>query len=119
MDETIAIYFDAWNEQDAAERRRKLERSLTDDVELVDPAGRWQGIPGVDDRIAQYQATAPGTVIVAASGVDGHHDIARYAWKCVDSNGKTVVDGIDIVERDGSGRLKRIVLFHGLQPPVD
>lgn len=118
MDELITAYFDAWNETDTDARRRLLQQSLTEDVELVDPNGRWQGIAGVDKRITDYQATAPGTVIVPASGVDGHNDVIRYAWKCVDSGGQTVVDGIDVVDRRDDGRLKRIVLFHGLQPPA-
>jgi len=42
---TQAPYFRAWNEQDSDQRRRTLERCVTDDALLVDPTGRWEGVP--------------------------------------------------------------------------
>ena len=50
---TQAPYFRAWNEQDPDQRRRMLERSVTDDAVLVDPAGRWEGVPGLAERIGR------------------------------------------------------------------
>jgi hypothetical protein len=50
---TQAPYFRAWNEQDPDQRRRTLERSVTDDAVLVDPAGRWEGVPGLAERIGR------------------------------------------------------------------
>jgi hypothetical protein len=40
---TQAPYFRAWNEQDSDQRRRMLERCVTDDALLLDPTGRWEG----------------------------------------------------------------------------
>jgi len=37
VDDALSSYFEAWNEQDSGQRRRLLERSLVDDVELIDP----------------------------------------------------------------------------------
>jgi hypothetical protein len=51
-----------------------LERSVTDDAELIDPAGRWQGIDGLAERIGFYQSAAPGTKVMPASGVDAHNE---------------------------------------------
>ena len=42
MDDAIATYFRAWNEQDPDRRRRLLERFVTNDAEFVDPTGRWE-----------------------------------------------------------------------------
>jgi hypothetical protein len=119
MDGTLADYFAAWNETDAGERERLLERSLTDDVELVDPLGRWQGVDGISDRIARYHSSAPGTKVVPSSGADAHNDVERYSWKIVDSGGNEVMDGLDVAERDGEGRLRRILMFHGPLPVAD
>jgi len=47
LDEVIETYFAAWNEQDAAQRWRMLERSVTHDAELVDPTGRWEELAGL------------------------------------------------------------------------
>ena len=92
-------YFGAWNEPDPAERRRLLARSLTEDVELVDRTGRWIGVSGLSSRIDRYQSAAPGTKVVAASGVDAHNDVIRCAWRIVDPGGNQVMEGLDVAER--------------------
>ena len=119
MDGILTDYFVAWNETDAGERGHLLQRSLSDDAELVDPLGRWHGVDGVSDRIARYHSTAPGTKVVPGSGVDTHNDVERYAWKTVDPTGSEIMEGLDVTERDRVGRLHRIVMFHGPLPAVD
>jgi hypothetical protein len=116
VDQTITDYFAAWNETNADERRRLLQRSINDDAELVDPTGRWRGVAGFSERIGSYHASAPGTVVVSASGVDAHNDVERYAWKIVDPAGNEIMEGLDVAERDRDGRLLRILMFHGPLP---
>ena len=101
------------------ERHHLLERSLTDDVELVDPTGRWQGVAGLAERISRYQSAAPGTRVVIASGVDGHNDAVRYAWKIIDAKGQEIMEGLDVAQRVSDGRLKRILMFHGPLPTAN
>jgi hypothetical protein len=119
MDDALASYFAAWNELDPGRRRRLLERSVTDDAQLIDPTGCWQGVDGLVERIGRYQSAAPGTKVVPASGVDAHNDVARYAWKIIDIQGRDVIDGLDVAERVGDGRLQRILMFHGPLPAED
>jgi hypothetical protein len=116
VDSTLADYFAAWNETDAAERRALLGRCLSDDAELIDPTGHWQGIAGLSERIGNYHSSAPGTAVVSASGVDEHNGIERYAWKIVDASGNELMEGLDVAERNSAGRLQRIVMFHGPLP---
>lgn len=119
MDDAIATYFRAWNEQDAHRRRQLLERCLTDDAVLVDPTGRWEGVAGLVERIGRYQSAAPETEVVTASGVDAHNDLGRYAWKIVDRQGQDIIEGIDVAERLDDGRLRQVMMFHGPLPPAD
>jgi SnoaL-like domain len=70
VDDALATNLRAWNEQDPDQRRRQLERCFTDDVVLVDPSGRWEGMAGLAERIGRYQSAAPDTEVVTASGVD-------------------------------------------------
>jgi hypothetical protein len=116
VDSTLADYFAAWNEADTDARRRLLGQCLSDDAELIDPTGRWQGIAGLSERIGNYHSSAPGTRVVSASGVDEHNGIERYAWRIVDTGGNELMEGLDITERDDAGRLHRIVMFHGPLP---
>jgi hypothetical protein len=116
VDSTLADYFAAWNETDAEQRQLLLGQCLSDDAELIDPTGRWQGIAGLSERIGNYHSSAPGTSVVSASGIDEHNGIERYAWKIVDPSGNELMEGLDIAERDSAGRLQRIVMFHGALP---
>jgi uncharacterized membrane protein len=118
VDRVLVEYFAAWNETDASERAQLLQRSVTENAELIDPTGRWRGVAGLSERIANYHAAAPGTTVVAASGVDVHNGIERYAWKIVDPSGTELMEGLDVAERDPAGRLQRIVMFHGPLPPA-
>jgi hypothetical protein len=118
VDRVLVDYFAAWNETNANERAELLERSLSEDAELIDPTGRWRGFAGLSERIANYHGAAPGTTVVAASGVDVHNGIERYAWKIVDPSGTELMEGLDVAERDPDGRLQRIVMFHGPLPPA-
>jgi hypothetical protein len=94
--EQIDTYFKAWNETDDAARRALLERSMTADVELIDPTGRFRGLGGVGDRIGGFQESARGALVVKSSGVDQHNGLARYSWDIVDPEGNTVMVGIDV-----------------------
>jgi SnoaL-like domain len=116
MDEAISTYFAAWNEPDSDHRRRLLERSVTDDAELVDPTGRVRGIDRIAERIGRYQSAAAGTRVEPAGGVDAHNDVVRYAWTIVDAEDQEIMEGMDVAERGDDGRLKRILMFHGPLP---
>jgi hypothetical protein len=98
MDEVIDTYFTASNEKHIEQRRQALERSVSTDVELVDPTGRWQGIAGVADRIGRYQTAAPGTEVVPGSGVAAHHNVVRHSWRIVDGEGHVLMEAIDVAE---------------------
>jgi hypothetical protein len=91
VEDAIATYFRAWNEQDPDQPRRILERRVTEDAVLVDPTGRWQ-VTGLAERIGRYQPAAPSTELVTASGIDAHNDLVRYAWKIVDRHGHNVIE---------------------------
>lgn len=110
-------YFAAWNEPEKERRRALLERSVTEDVELIHPSwGRSQGIDALLAHIDNYQSVLPESAVVLTSGLDSHNDIVRYGWDIVDQHGDRVMDGIDVVELADDGRLKRILLFHGPLP---
>ncbi len=115
LDDVLQAYDAAWNEPDAARRRRLLERSLTDDAELVDPTGRFKGRDAVQERITGFGDRFPGARVSITSGVDEHNGLARYAWTITAADGTTMLDGIDVVERAEDDR-RRVVMFFGPLP---
>ena len=50
--------------------------------------------------------------------IDAHHGVARYSWALVDPAGQTALEGLDVAEVDGDGRLVRIVGFMGPLAPA-
>jgi hypothetical protein len=116
LDAVLAAYDAAWNESDAAERARLLARCLTDDAELVDPSGRFQGRQAVNERITGFSDRFPGARVTITSGIDEHHGFARYAWTIGAADGDAILEGIDVVERGQDNRLQRVVMFFGPLP---
>jgi len=96
VDQVLAAYFEAWNEPDAGERSRLLELAVTDDAELIDPTGRWQGIDGLSERIARYHAAAPGNPRRPGERPRCAQRVTRYAWRIVDADDGHVMEGLDV-----------------------
>jgi hypothetical protein len=118
MNDSVDMYFDAWNETDGAARRVLLERCLTGDVELIDKNGRVRGYEGLNARIAGFHEQVPGGRVERSSGIDQFDGIGRYSWDIVTPDGNTVMVGLDVVEQDNDGRLGRIIMFHRPLPPL-
>lgn len=118
MAESVDVYFEAWNETDRTARRALLERSLTENVELIDEHGRLRGYDALSARIAGFHEQAPGARVVKSSGIDRFDDIARYSWEIVTEDGKTALVGLDVVEHETDGRLRRVIMFHRALPTL-
>ena len=118
MTEAVDTYIGAWNERDSAARRAQLERCLTGDIELIDENGRFRGYDGLSALIAGFHEKVPGGRVVKSSGIDEFGGIARYSWDIVGKDGNTVMVGLDVVEQDTDGRLRRVIMFHRPLPPL-
>ena len=57
------------------------------------------------------QSHYPGHTFRRVTGVDQHHEFARYGWELVGSDGAVAFGGTDVVEFGADGR---IVARHGL-----
>jgi hypothetical protein len=77
---------------------------------------------GYDALTAMVEAVHekfPGYRFRRLSGVDVHHDHARFAWDLAGPDGTIAVAGIDVAQLAPDGRLQRIIGFFGELPPVD
>lgn len=119
MHDVVSVYFAAWNESESDRCRTILEGCVTDTIEVIHPTwGRSRGLEALVQHIGGYQKAMPGTSVALASGLDSHDTLIRYAWKIVDGKGEVLMDGVDVVERAGDGRLERVLMFHGALPPA-
>lgn len=106
----------AWNEQDPVKLRRLVEAALTEDVAFTDPHYQIVGIDAFLRQVDEVRAREPGARLVPTSGVDLHHDRARYSWALVRPDGSRF-EGFDAVALDlERGKIRRIDGFFGPLP---
>ena len=114
----FATLLAAWNEQDPAKLRKLVEASLTEDVAFTDPHYQIVGINAFIEQVHEVREREGQAKLMPTSGVDMHHDRARYSWALVRADG-TRFEGFDAVELDlQQGKIRRIDGFFGPLPNV-
>lgn len=116
--DVVRAYGAAWNEADPAARRTILDQVWAADGVYCDPVARVEGRDGLADHIGGFREQMAGHAIRMTSGVEDHHGWFRFAWQLVGADGGSVMDGFDVGELDGDGRIRRIVGFFGPFPPA-
>jgi hypothetical protein len=114
----FATLLAAWNEQDPAKLRKLVEASLTEDVAFTDPHYQIVGIDAFIEQVNEVREREGQARLMPTSGVDMHHDRARYSWALVRADG-TRFEGFDAVELNlQQGKIRRIDGFFGPLPNV-
>ena len=113
LDETVAIYGEAWNELDEDRRRALLELAWADDGLYRDPTVVAEGRDALVDAIGAFHASFPGSELEIASDVDTYDGHLRFAWTIT---GTAALPGEDIGEIGDDLRLTAITGFFGPLP---
>jgi hypothetical protein len=114
----FATLLAAWNEFDPAKLRALVEASLTDDVAFTDPHYQITGIEAFITQVHEVRVREGRARLAPTSGVDMHHDRARYSWVLVREDG-TRFEGFDAVQIDlEQGKIRRIDGYFGSLPEV-
>lgn len=101
-------------DSDRQSRDQRLVSLLSDDFQLVNPAGVAVGPTGAAAAFDMMSEALPtGTRIVRTSEVESHHGYFRYSWARRRGN-DVVIQGVDFGWTDDAGRVQRIVTFDGL-----
>ena len=114
---TIDTHLEAYCEPDAARRAELIARVWADDGQLVDPPIDGVGHDAIGAMADAVLAHYADHTFRRTTGVDEHHDMARYAWELVAPDGEVVLGGTDIAQVDADGKLVRITGFFG-DPPA-
>jgi hypothetical protein len=109
---------EAWAIQDADHRAALLAEVCAEDVAYINPLTNCVGVPALARLISELTAAYPGHLPVRTSGVDAHHDAARYEWVLRDRAGQAVLGGIEIVRFTPEARLTSIISFFGRPPAI-
>lgn len=114
----FATLLAAWNEYDPRRLRELVEAALASDVAFTDPHYQIVGIDAFIDQVNEVRAREGRVRLMPTSGVDMHHDRARYAWVMVREDG-TRFEGFDAVQVDlAQGKICRIDGFFDALPPA-
>jgi hypothetical protein len=116
---TVDTYLAMWNESDPAGRAQLIEQAWAVDGAYVDPLLEASGYDALSAMVDAVHQQFPGFRFRRLSGVDIHHDHARFAWDLAGDDGSVAVAGIDVAELAADGRLQRITGFFGDLPAVD
>lgn len=104
LDALVADYVASWNAHDGRERQALVEKVWATDARSVDPLGDVTGHDAISAMIGGLQEQHPGLRCELTSGLDTHHDQLRFAWRFVDPDGNTAIEGIDAVRLTADGR---------------
>lgn len=114
----FANFLAGWNERDPDKMRDLFRSALTDDVAFTDPNYQIVGIDAFIAQVEDFRAEEPGSRLAPLTGVDMHHDRARYGWVVLRADG-TRFEGVDAVALDlDQQKICRIDGFFGPLPPV-
>lgn len=108
---------ETWAAKDTDRRADMLAEVCAEGVAYANPLKSSVGIRPLAELISELTAAYPGYLPARTSGVDAHHDAARYEWALRDRAGQAVLGGIEIVRFTPDARLISIVSFFG-QPPT-
>src|SRR5262249_14915082 len=112
----IDAYFEAWNEPDAQLRSSAIRTAWTSDGRYRDPQLEADGHTALGDMVAALHQRFPGARFARISGLDFHHDSARFEWTLTDPSGSLIVGGLDVAQFAPDGRLERVTGFFGPLP---
>jgi hypothetical protein len=113
LEQLVNTYARAWSDPDPAVRRQLLSEVWGDGATYTDPTARVVGAEALAEHVDEVLAAFPGARVERSSGVDAHHDVARFAWRLVQADGTTLPEGLDLVQLTEDGRIASIVGFFG------
>jgi hypothetical protein len=119
MPDALVAYWTAWNEPVLEQIRPHLLSAVTSDVEWNDPRDSFVGIDELEQAMRRLRTSKPDYAFVIASEIDHHHHRLRYRWDMM-RNGRTLMEGLDVVTLDrSSGLIARVDGFFGHPTPID
>lgn len=109
-DAAAEAYISAWNETDAAARRKIIDATWTADATYVDPLAAVAGATEIAGLIAAVQGRFPGFRFALVGRPDGHGEHVRFTWGLGPEGAEPIVVGTDYV-RLAQGRLAAVTGF--------
>ena len=112
----IDVMLSAWNSREDARLEQIVAESLAGDFEFCDPPHDITGHAAFIAMVKTFWADNGECRISRTSGIDAHHDRARYSWAIEWPDGRKF-EGLDAVQLDAAtGKVRRVDGFFGPLP---
>ena len=117
LNEVVAGYIAAWNETDAGRRRDIIARTWSEEGRYLDAHREGTGHAAIDAMIAAVQEQFPGYRFRLSSGIEAHHDRARFSWSAGGTEQAPLFfGGTDFAMLADDGRLQAVTGFIDAMP---
>jgi hypothetical protein len=113
IDETLALYFQAWNEPTRDGCARLLAACAARRVAYVDQSYTCGTIDELAARILKSRKEAPEFRVAFTTAIDGYDDTFRYGWVFA-VNESVRIPGLDVVVRGKDGKIASVTSFFGV-----
>jgi hypothetical protein len=118
VEQVVLAYAALWSEPDEPRQRELMERSLTPEAQIFGPGYQFTGHSAIAAEVQRFHKEYAGTRAVLASGIDSHHNIARFAVAIVQPDGSIPHEGEDIAFFATDGRIEKVLTFWGALPAI-
>lgn len=109
-------FIEAWNVENEAVRRRLLEETCSQHVQVSSPYGEYSGIDRQFGEISQFRKQFPrGRCRIRV--ISEHHDSLLQAFTTDFGGDRPPLTGVDCVQFDDTGHVVRIVSFSPVRFP--
>jgi SnoaL-like domain len=112
----LAQFIEAWNVDDPDERRRLVESTCEEAVEIVSPYGAHRGIAAQIEEIEQFRKRFPKGRCTAKV-VAQHHGWVMDTWTTEFGDGSPALHGVDVSRINEAGRVVQVISFSPVPAP--
>jgi hypothetical protein len=118
FESSLKVFFEAFGENDKAQRIALLSRCMTEGGEIWGPQRLFKGYEAISEKIEGFHSRMPGARLVLASGLNTFLNIARFKVAIVNQDGSTRSEGDNFIEMEAGGRIQRVFPFWEPVPPL-
>jgi hypothetical protein len=118
QEQVVLDYAAIWSESDPARQSDLIHRTLTDDARILGPGFELTGHAAILAEAQRFAKDTPGVRAVMASGIDAHHNTARFAIAMVMPDGRIAHRGEDILLFAPDARIELVLTYWSALPPI-
>ncbi len=111
VEERVADWIAAWNQDDEIERLRLLRRCWTENGRLTTPLVDVTGVERIAEHVSDLKELHPGYEVRRTSEIQRQFDQIRFTWQLANADNDVALGAMDVVQIDTQCRFVRLIGF--------